>query len=68
MAKRKQVRLDIPKELSTSKERAEYLVKICKEREKKMDLISVRIDNNTIRLMPKDKAEKIGLNFKIGQL
>lgn len=68
MARQKQVRLDIPGDFASSRDRAKHLVKVCKERDAKLNLVSVRIDHNTIKLMPKDKAEKKGLNFKIAQL
>lgn len=58
MAKQKQVRLDIPTEVAYGRDRAKHLLKLCKERDEKMDLVPVRIDKNTIRLMTKDNAEK----------
>jgi hypothetical protein len=58
MAKQKQVRLDIPTEVSYGRDRAKHLLKLCKERDAKMNLVPVRIDKNTIRLMTKDNAEK----------
>jgi hypothetical protein len=57
MAKQKQVRLEIPADISTSREKALYLLRQCKKRDSQRDLVSVRIDNNTTRLMPRDKAE-----------
>lgn len=58
MAKQKQVRLDIPTEVAYGRDRAKHLLKLCKERDAKMNLVPVRIDKNTIRLMTKDNAEK----------
>lgn len=58
----KQARLNLPIELPTGRERARYLVKMCRERDAKRDLVSVRIDNNTIKLMPREKAEKLMIN------
>ena len=58
MARQKQVRLDIPTEVAYDRDRAKHLLKLCKERDEKMDLVPVRIDKNTIRLMTKDNAEK----------
>lgn len=58
MAKQKQVRLDIPTEVDYGRDRAKHLLKLCKERDAKMNLVPVRIDKNTIRLMTKDNAEK----------
>lgn len=54
----KQVRLDIPVELPVGRERAVCLLQMCKERDAKMNLVPVRIDKNTIRLMTKENAEK----------
>lgn len=58
MAKQKQVRLDIPTEVAYGIDRAKHLLKLCKERDAKMNLVPVRIDKNTIRLMTKENAEK----------
>jgi hypothetical protein len=58
MAKQKQVRLDIPTEVAYGRDRAKHLLKLCKERDAKMNLVPVRIDKNTIRLMTKENAEK----------
>lgn len=58
MAKQKQVRLDIPTEVAYGRDRAKHLLKLCKERDTKMNLVPVRIDKNTIRLMTKENAEK----------
>jgi hypothetical protein len=54
----KQVRLDIPVELPVGRDRAVRLLQMCKERDAKMNLVPVRIDKNTIRLMTKENAEK----------
>lgn len=58
MAKSKQVRLFLPAELTTGRERAIYMAKMCRERDAAMHLVPVRIDRNTTKLMPKEKAEK----------
>lgn len=58
MTKQKQVRLDIPTEVAYGRDRAKHLLMLCKERDAKMNLVPVRIDKNTIRLMTKDNAEK----------
>lgn len=58
MAKQKQIRLDIPTEATYGRDRARHLLKMCKERDAELNLVSVRVDKNTIRLMTKENAEK----------
>lgn len=41
--------------------KAKEALRLAKEQEKKRDLISIRIDKNTIKLIPKEKAIKLGL-------
>lgn len=45
-------------EVAYGRDRAKHLLKLCKERDAKMNLVPVRIDKNTIRLMTKENAEK----------
>lgn len=41
--------------------KAKEALKLAKEQEKKRDLISIRVDEKTIKLMPREKAIKLGL-------
>lgn len=54
-------RLDLPKE--SNREIAKRLLKECKKKEQQMDLVAVKIDDNTIKLMPREKAEKLGIKL-----
>lgn len=50
----------------SSEERAKAMarLKLAKEMDAAKDLVAVRIDKQTIRLMPREKAEKYLLNQK----
>lgn len=50
-------RLDLPKE--SNREVAKRLLRECKKKEQQQCLVAVRIDSNTIKLMPREKAEKL---------
>ena len=46
---------------NTSRQRAKELVKQCKKRDAQRNLVTIRIDKQTVVLMPRVKAEKRGL-------
>lgn len=46
---------------NTSWQRAVELVKQCKKRDAKRNLVTIRIDKQTVVLMPRAKAKKKGL-------
>lgn len=50
--------LEIPLEKSRSRSEALKALERCKKAEKKKELVSVRIDANTIKLMSSQKAAK----------
>ena len=43
------------------REKAKILLAQCKEREAKEDLVTIRIDKQTVKRMPRSKAIKLGL-------
>lgn len=46
---------------NTSRQRAIELVKQCKKRDAKKNLVTIRIDKQTVVLMPRAKAKKGGV-------
>lgn len=49
---------------SEAKKKANERLQLAKEMDAAKDLVAVRIDKQTIRLMPREKAEKYMLNQK----
>lgn len=49
---------------SEAKKKANERLQLAKEMDAAKDLVAVRIDKQTIRLMPREKAEKYLLNQK----
>lgn len=43
------------------REKAKIILAQCKEKEKKEDMVTIRIDKHTVKRMPRSKAIRLGL-------